>query len=261
MLRGQLDKFVFTQFLIGAPQDAVVRLFLWAVVWLSFVAGPLLLLLGFLLQFLPYRSIPVTCVQEVMLLLDFAMLLLLWPRITRADPQQVRVLSVRVGDLVATEPVLMTKRRHLRNAGLSCVLLAGMSVFVAVMSWRGLVLEHERLVEPDEDKLSKLAMTLSLRGRDLQSGHFAGTDFRKADLSRANLANADLRDARLDEARLREADLSRADLYGVSLRGADLSGATLEGARNLTQAQLEQACGADAKLPPDLTLLEPCPSQ
>ena len=27
MTRGQLDKFVFTQFLIGAPQDAIVRLF------------------------------------------------------------------------------------------------------------------------------------------------------------------------------------------------------------------------------------------
>src|SRR5215831_12232170 len=42
--RGQLDKFVFTQYLIGAPQDGAVLWVLRAVVWLSFVVGPVLLL-------------------------------------------------------------------------------------------------------------------------------------------------------------------------------------------------------------------------
>ena len=80
IVRGQLDKFVFTQFLIGAPQDLIVRLFLRAVVLLSFVVGPVLLLLGFQLRFLPYHSIPVTYAHRVTLLLDLVLLLLLWHR-------------------------------------------------------------------------------------------------------------------------------------------------------------------------------------
>ncbi len=39
-IRGQLDKFVFTQFLIGVPQDRIVRLFLRMVVWLGFFGRP-----------------------------------------------------------------------------------------------------------------------------------------------------------------------------------------------------------------------------
>jgi hypothetical protein len=63
-VRAQLDKFVFTQSLIGGPQDGIVRLFLRAVVLLSFVVGPVLLLLGFQLRFLPYHSIEVTYVHR-----------------------------------------------------------------------------------------------------------------------------------------------------------------------------------------------------
>src|SRR5215469_3987275 len=86
-VRGQLDKFVFTQSLIDAPQDAIVRLFLRAVVMLSFVIGPILLLLGFQLRFLPYHNVPVTYVHRVALLIDLVLLLLLWPQISRRRAQ------------------------------------------------------------------------------------------------------------------------------------------------------------------------------
>jgi uncharacterized protein YjbI with pentapeptide repeats len=43
-----------------------------------------------------------------------------------------------------------------------------------------------------------------------------------------------------------------ANLRDLDLSNADLSGADLSNARNLTQAQLNQACGAGAKLPPGL---------
>ena len=68
--RGQLDKFVFTQVLIGADQDRILRWFLQAAVLLSFVIGPLLLLGAFGLRFRPYRSHPVTDVQLGRVLLD-----------------------------------------------------------------------------------------------------------------------------------------------------------------------------------------------
>jgi uncharacterized protein YjbI with pentapeptide repeats len=82
---------------------------------------------------------------------------------------------------------------------------------------------------------------------------------RHAHLSRAtlfaqladNLSGADLSGVN------RGANLSGADLRSASLSGANLSGANLSGARNLTQTQLVEACGTDAKLDPGLTL-KPC---
>ena len=75
-----------------------------------------------------------------------------------------------------------------------------------------------------------------------------GDDLRGAELHSANLSRAVL-----DSAVLRGAHLS-----GASLFQANLSGANLRDIHNLTQAQLDQTCGTDAKLPPGLTL-KPCP--
>jgi hypothetical protein len=55
------------------------------------------------------------------------------------------------------------------------------------------------------------------------------------------------------------ANLSGQWLVGEDFRGADLSGADLRGAGNLTQEQLDQACGnADTKPPGGLTLKAMC---
>jgi uncharacterized protein YjbI with pentapeptide repeats len=80
----------------------------------------------------------------------------------------------------------------------------------------------------------------------------------------ANLSGANLSGAHLSRAELIGADLTRADLRGADLRGADLrdavmSRADLHDATLDGQAQLDQACGTDAKLPPGLTL-KACPS-
>jgi uncharacterized protein YjbI with pentapeptide repeats len=299
-VRGQLDKFVFTQALIGAPQDGVVRWFLRAAVWLSFVVGPVLLLLGFQLRFLPYHSVEVTYVHRAALLLDLVMLLLLWPKISRRalEPRDWKAFC-RVGAV-----------------GFIGVLLGGFSAFVATVpdelvnqpllnKWRlrlfsqSISISGERLVEPDEAKLKNLAVTLSLAERDLRQAILASSDLRKADLHLANLSDAylayatlrgadlrwaDLRGAMLFDADLGNANLSSADLSGAilnkanlsgasltkvyltnaeltkaDLSGADLSGADLSNARYLTQAQLDKACGTDAKLSPGLTLNKPCP--
>jgi len=66
---------------------------------------------------------------------------------------------------------------------------------------------------------------------------------------RANLTNASLSSARL----------INADLSGAILLGANLSGADLSRARNLTQTQLDAACGdANTKLPEGLKPPKPC---
>jgi hypothetical protein len=88
-------------------------------------------------------------------------------------------------------------------------------------------------------------------------------DLTNADLNTAGLGLADLRGASLRGAVLSGANLSRAFLNGANLERANLeranlSHADLSEAKDLTQAQLDQACGTDAKLPPGLTL-KPCP--
>jgi hypothetical protein len=238
---------------MGSSEDGIVGWFLRVVVLLSFVVGPALLLLGFEFRFVPYHSFLVTTVQRVAVVLDAMLTLLVWQKIVLPS----RGLDGETHDR-STQRLFVTLNRG--AFAIICSGVVAMSFLVTQISPRGLVMENERLVEPDEEKLSRLAVTLSLRGRDLRYGDFRGAVLRKADLSGATLADADLRDARLDDAYLRFADLSRAELYGASLRGADLSGATLDGVRDLIQAQLGQACGTDVKLPPDLTL-EPCPSQ
>lgn len=73
-------------------------------------------------------------------------------------------------------------------------------------------------------------------------------------LNGAQLKRADLRGAFLDNAKLRDADLE-----GAKLDNADLSNADLSSARNLTQPQLDKACGKPAALPPGLKVVAICP--
>jgi uncharacterized protein YjbI with pentapeptide repeats len=121
-----------------------------------------------------------------------------------------------------------------------------------------------------------------LSGAKLDTADLSGASLRGADLSRATgaflrLAGADLSGARLVEfsacydqifrrAILRGADLSRAKLCGTFWGGADLGGAKLSGAdltysADLTQAQLDTACG-DEETKLDRTLRVPrCPTE
>jgi hypothetical protein len=298
-VRDQLDKFVFTQCLIGGPQDGIVRLFLWVVVWLSFVIGPVLLLLGFQLRFLPYHSIPVTYVHRWAFLLDVILLLLLWPKISRSRAQQASAwhnskalfricsavcisgLLVWFSAFIAVVPGERADQPLFRSWGTfplrqTAGFVGGSTVELNTMARpfsQSLSLPGERLVEQDEDKLKKLAVTVSLSGRDFRQAFLVGTDLRKADLHEANLSGtwliaanlsgayliaATLNSTDLSDANLNNADLSHANLSFADLSRTNLTGATLAEARNLTQKQLDQACGTDAKLPPGLTL-KPCP--
>ena len=64
--------------------------------------------------------------------------------------------------------------------------------------------------------------------------------------------NADLKGALM-----RLADLNDVNLSGANLSNANLSSADLISSKGLTQTQLDQACGTEAKLDPGLTL-KPC---
>lgn len=100
----------------------------------------------------------------------------------------------------------------------------------------------------------------NLQKANLKRAHVDGTDLRMADFSNANLQGADLEQANLERAELKNAYLQEAHLIGANFRGANLQGAVLKGAdlrwtRNLTQEQLDQACGDnETKLPEGLTI-------
>ena len=105
-----------------------------------------------------------------------------------------------------------------------------------------------------------------LTGSNLLEANLTGASLAGARLSSANLTHADLSDASLAGARLNNANLAaaklhRANLEGANLNGANLSGANLSSARFMDQAQLNNACGMEVKLPTDLTLNKPCPTQ
>jgi uncharacterized protein YjbI with pentapeptide repeats len=79
-----------------------------------------------------------------------------------------------------------------------------------------------------------------------------------ANLTVAKLSGANLTGAKLSGANLTGASLSGADLGGANLSGANLSEANLTRTTNLTQTQLDAACGnANTKLPEGLTI-KPC---
>jgi uncharacterized protein YjbI with pentapeptide repeats len=98
-----------------------------------------------------------------------------------------------------------------------------------------------------------------LGGANLGDASLADASLIGAILTYADLDGADLGGAFLSYAHLDGATLTRADLGGANLNGANLSRADLRRTEHVSQAQLDQACGTDARLDPGLTL-QPCPT-
>jgi len=106
-----------------------------------------------------------------------------------------------------------------------------------------------------------------LRGADLGFASLVGANLTRANLEGANLKNAilweailvgaNLRDANFEVANLKHAilwaPLGGANLAGANFFQADLGDADLRGTKNLTQAQIDQACVDEkTKLPTGL---------
>lgn len=97
----------------------------------------------------------------------------------------------------------------------------------------------------------------NLSEADLSTANLMGADLRWANLSRANLSPANLNGANLGAANLNGVNLSGAILSAVNFNRANLSGTNLSGtylseAKNLTQAQIDDACVQKGSSPPEL---------
>jgi Pentapeptide repeats (8 copies) len=118
----------------------------------------------------------------------------------------------------------------------------------------------------DADLRSADLRRLNLSGANLSGANLSGADLSAAILSGANLSGADLSFTDLSYAILSvsgprlpadasDANLHFANLHSADLRRLNLSGAYLIGALNLTQTQLNEACGnPNTKLPEGLSL-------
>jgi len=84
-LRRQLPSNIFVQFLSGPPEmrHGIVGFLLKLIAWISLIAGPIALLVLFQRQFLPYHSEWITRWQRIAVVIDIALLWILWPRIAR----------------------------------------------------------------------------------------------------------------------------------------------------------------------------------
>jgi len=90
-LRRQLPSNVFVQFLAG-PREVrygVVGFLLKVVAWISLVFAPIGLLVLFQLQFLPYHDPVVTWWHRIAVVIDLALLWLLWPPILRGESRLI----------------------------------------------------------------------------------------------------------------------------------------------------------------------------
>jgi uncharacterized protein YjbI with pentapeptide repeats len=136
----------------------------------------------------------------------------------------------------------------LRDANLSVAKLSGARLGFADLSRAEL--SGANLVKAD------------LSSANLSSAGLSSANLSNAVLNVAHLSDANLSLADLSSAKLSYADLSNADLIGADLSNANLSNAKLRGVKNLTQAQLDKACGnADTKLPEGQGLtLKACPA-
>jgi len=124
---------------------------------------------------------------------------------------------------------------------------------------RGADLTQANLSEADlgwADMSDANLLIANMSGAFLYVANLSRANLTDANLSGAYLSRANLSGANLTGAKLNSANLSEANLNGVKLTGANLSDANLSDAKELTQFELDKACGNSAtKLPEGLTLL------
>jgi uncharacterized protein YjbI with pentapeptide repeats len=285
--RQRLNSFFILQMLAG-PVDqrsgligAVIKL----IAWLTIAFSPVAVLVQCQVTFLPIHNQPILWLQRLLILIDMAAVWYFWLRMRQiAKPSPVNIFAGASAGLatlcvvlfslcIATFPgewvnddlphfrVFPSKwfPRHWTKdnwTSLHDLLFAGT---VDEISGKPTSLFSNRLVVTrqsfvDSDKLAKIDISLSFRGRDLRGAVLVGADLRKADFTGALLDEADFAESKLESARFHCAEnwkdctsLIGANLAETQLQGAILAGARLRGA-NLYKAHLQGAVLTDADL-------------
>ena len=274
-MRQLLPVNIFGQLLAGPTHSRswLLRALIVLIAWISLVIGPVALLVFFELQFLPYHSELITGWHRLAVVVDLALLWMLWPlitgRTTRQPQQERQPRWIGLAAMAATGiPIFLVfalatfpgeaLERAFAYVPLRETLVDGKldEATLRPTSWfsNRLVLPALDLLDHDKfDTLAKLAVSpvkYSLRGRDLSHAVLTDATLPRIDFSRANLTGASFLRARaqgawFDRAELSGAVLDQASLQGASFYGARLLGASLDGAAvqggQLAAAQLKGA--------------------
>jgi uncharacterized protein YjbI with pentapeptide repeats len=161
---------------------------------------------------------------------------------TATDAQAaLTVIGRRAMRVEGTERIDLAKV-NINRCNLTDARLHGANLYYANLHYADLSRANLTDADLSRAKLADANLTIArLTGAFLTDARLTGALLNGANLSRANLTGA---------------HLDRADLTGADLSGTNLSRANLTGALNLTQEQLDQACGnADTKLPEGFTVI------
>lgn len=252
-LRRQLPSNIFVQFLAGPSEvrTGIIGLMLRLIAQISLVAGPLMLLVFFQLQFLPYHHELITSWQRIALLADLALLWTLWPSVARGETARIawrdfRRVRIVASALVSLALVLMvftiatfpgesldrnlpsvrfipTKWPSSQKEG--AAIEQGFLALLKSMGWSSL---HEWLFAGEVDLVtgkpaSLWSNRLVLPRLDVTQGPQFATEAKIA----APPAPLSLRGRQLDGAVLVAAHLRKADFTAAHLQDAVLNGADL----------------------------------
>ena len=244
-LRERLSTFYFVQYLTGEAPSHFVRTVSGLILWLTAVALPLVLLLCLQVRFLPYHSAEVTWLHRLAVIADAALILELWPELSRARRLGTAAVAGWRGRLQR-----LGSTRSL--VGIMCTASVVFCLVVAVIPgaqqsgslWfklRNLHLRERVLTDPLPPQVINALRDGTIEQREQELEHVSplnflqGRDLRYADLFNAVLPKLDLRslqvDGRVTVTQLRGADLRWAQMQRVLLDRADLEQANLEGAQ------------------------------
>jgi uncharacterized protein YjbI with pentapeptide repeats len=189
-----------------------------------------LILLQGQVTFLPYHGVGVTWLQRIAILIDLAVIWYFWNSIRSEDTAIFRrvpsiawqlvggvasIVVVIFSICLATFPGEFTNDRlpggrfwHFLREPLFAGVVDEVSGRPESLFSNRLVLTDQRLIDPD--KLDKVEVTHSLRGRDLTAAVLNRTDLRKVDFTGAVMDNVRLLGAKLQQAR-----------FGCAVRGRE----------------------------------------
>jgi len=238
-IRRRLPNNLFIQFLAGphdvrtGPLGYSLRL----IAWTTLVFAPILLLLFFQAQFLPFHSNPTTQLQRLIIVADLAVIWFLWRPIIDRTQRLVRSSSfARRFSIFATALVIFTSLTLVTFPGdwldkvpsCRCIPLTLPVKWkdsedwtslhdllfngpVDLVNWKPNSPWADRLVVPGidlidhskfdkDEKFKDVRRTISLRGRDLKGAVFNGADLRSVDFTGAKLGRASFAGADLRRA-------------------------------------------------------------